>query len=138
MAASASNTFNNAGLTPLYDANEAKQLPRKFSPSLTVAKGTVVGQISATGLWDVYDDGDATGLEVARGIAAYDFTTDGDGNHIIGGGEQGEKQQTAPVFFCGTFRTTELTGLDAAAVADLGKLISGSVADGVLVVTGPG
>lgn len=136
MAAAASNTYNNQGLTPVYDANGAKQIPAKFSNSLTVAKGTVVAIISATGLWDLYDDGNADGTEVARGIAAYDFTTDASGNHIIGGGEQNEKQQVAPVFISGYFRTSELTGLDAAAVADLGRLVTGDVSDGTLVVAG--
>jgi hypothetical protein len=136
MPTAALNTYGNQGLAPLYDSRGAKQHHLKFGNSLTIVKGTVIGQITATGLGAAYNNANADGSEVAKGIAAYDFTTDGSGVVTLGGGEQGEKQQTAPVFMSGYFRTSELTGLDAAGVADLGKLVSGTVADGVLCVTG--
>lgn len=136
MPTTATNTYGNQGIAPLYDSRGAKQHHLKFGNSLTIVKGTVVGQITATQLWAAYNNANADGSEVAKGIAAYDFTTDAGGVVTLGGGEQGERQQTAPVFMSGYFRTSELTGLDAAGVADLGKLVSGTVADGVLCVTG--
>jgi hypothetical protein len=136
MPTTATNTYGNQGIAPLYDSRGARQHHLKFGNSLTIAKGTVIGQITATGLGAAYNNANADGSEVAKGIAAYDFTTDASGVVTLGGGEQGERQQTAPVFMSGYFKTSELTGLDAAGVADLGKLVSGTVADGVLCVTG--
>jgi hypothetical protein len=136
MPTAALNTFGNNACQAIYNGRDAKVQHVKFGVSLTLAKGTVVGQITATGLWKAYANGSADGSEVAKGVLQYDLTTDASGNHTLGGGNQAETQLSAPVYFSGCFRTTELTGLDAAGVTDLGKIISGTVADGILVVTG--
>lgn len=78
------------------------------------------------------------GLHVAKAISVYDFRTDEVGNVIWGDGntspEFGAKDQTAPAWFGGVFKTTDLTGLTADAVNDLGRLWSGTVADGLLAL----
>lgn len=90
--------------------------------------------------WGKYDDGDSTGLQVAKGLAQYAFTTDESGRVSFAtasaGGLAGEKYDSAPVYTSGRFKTSELTGLDANAVADLGRLESGVLADGVLLISG--
>jgi hypothetical protein len=78
------------------------------------------------------------GRHVARAIAQYSFRTDYMGRVVYAGANQspqhGAYETTAPAYFAGAFKTSELTGLDANAVNDLGKLIKGSVSDGVLVI----
>jgi hypothetical protein len=123
--------YTGQKLEPFERPKEAVTESVPFGNSLTIAKGTVLGIVTATGKWAAYDNGAATGLEVARGIAMYNFTTDGSGNVTIAN-DTGVTYHTAPIYLAGTFRTTELTGLDAAAVTDLGRLVAGALADGVL------
>jgi hypothetical protein len=82
-----------------------------------------------------YADGGSGGLDTARCILAYDVATDAGGNIFLGtstSSERGFSTKDTPAYFVGIFLTTDLTGLTAAAVADLGRLLSGTVADGVL------
>lgn len=88
-----------------------------------------------------YADAGSGGLDTARCILAYDCVTDGGGNVTLGTvtaglGERGYTEKYAPAYFKGTFKVTDLTGLTAAAAADLGRLISGTYnsTDGVLKV----
>lgn len=123
--------YTGVKLEPFMDPQGAVSESVPFGASLTVARGTVVAVKTSDKKWYAYVDANSDGTEVARGIAMYDFTTDGSGNVTIGN-DQTVTYNTAPIYLAGTFRTTELTGLDAAGVADLGKLQGGSVADGVL------
>lgn len=80
-----------------------------------------------------------TGVNVAKVILADDVTTDANGNVVIGlqaANEFGTTWPTAPVYRKGAFLTTQLVGLDAAAVAELGRLSQGTVANGVLELAG--
>lgn len=130
MAAAAMTTWGAAGLIPVYDPKNALCDHVKLPPNVTYPKGQVLGQITATGVFTAYLDTAVDGSQTAKKILQYDATTDATGYVTIG--DQGEKQPTAPAWFCGTFRTSELTGLDAAGITDLGRLISGSVTDGIL------
>ena len=133
-------TFSNNPCTPIYNARGAKVQNVKLANSLTLVKGTVLGQITASGLWTNYLTGSSDGSQTAKVILQYDTATDASGNHTIGaavgGGPQGEVAAAAPVLMSGYFRTVDLTGLDAGAITSLGRLVSGSLADGVLVVYG--
>jgi hypothetical protein len=51
-----------------------------------------------------------------------------------GGGYNAEAFPDAPAWFKGYFDTKDLTGLDAAGIVDLGRLVSGVLADGVLEI----
>ena len=90
------------------------------------------------GLWGPYNDAATDGREVARAIATYTFRTDNFGRVVFGQAgtspEHGIYHQTAPAWFKGRFRTTDLTGLDANAIVDLGRLESGTLADGILAL----
>jgi hypothetical protein len=123
--------YTGVKLEPFMDPQGAVTESVPFGVSLTVARGTIVAVKTADKKWYAYVDANSDGTEVARGIAMYDFTTDGSGNVTIAN-DQTVSYNTAPIYLAGTFRTTELTGLDAAGVADLGKLQGGSVADGIL------
>lgn len=124
-------TYSATGLKPYADPNHAVTESVPFTASQTIAKGTLLGQITATGKYEAYDSAEDDGAEVARAICKYDITTDADGNVTIAN-ESGVTHNTAPVYVAGTFRTTELVGLDDDAVEQLGGfLVSGSVSDGV-------
>ncbi len=126
-------TYTGLKLQPYLDEDSAVVEAMVFGVSLTIAKGTVVGIKTSDGKWYAYDDALSNGLEVARGIAQYDFTTDSNGDVTIGG-DSGATHKTAPVYLKGFFATSELTGLDANGVADLGRLVSGTTSTGVLDV----
>jgi len=105
------------GTTPLY------------TPSLTT-----LGK-PAGGYWDAYNDaasGSEAGLAVARRILQYDCRTDGQGKIFYGtekgGGDNNHFDRAAGAFLAGTFKCSELIGIDAAAVADLGRLVAGTTA----------
>lgn len=138
MPTAASTTYTADVLMPMYSSPEPTVLPVKLTASTVYAKGTVLAEITATpGIYGVYADAGAGGLGVARCLLQYACAVDASGNVTFGtvatGGSFGETHKTAPAYFSGTFKTTELTGLDAAAVTDLsGHIIYGSVADGVL------
>jgi hypothetical protein len=91
------------------------------------------------GTFGAYAAGNADGTQTAKCILSYDCATDAAGNVTIGGTAAGgstfgETYPTAPAYFSGIFDTKELVGLDAAGAGQLGRLWSGTVADGVLKV----
>jgi hypothetical protein len=134
MPTAASDTFNltTDRLEPLYEPEQAKLTHVKLVNSVTYNKGQLLGQITASGLWSAYNNANVDGTEVAKRILQYTVTVDASGNHSFGPNQWGTAAKSVPAFYKGTFKTSELTGLDAAGVADLGRLISGTVADGVL------
>lgn len=94
----------------------------------------------AGGYWDAYNDaaaGSEAGLAVARRILQYNCRTDSQGKVFYGtekgGGDHGHFDRAAPAFLAGSFKTGDgtnlkLIGLDANAVADLGRLVAGTTA----------
>lgn len=79
------------------------------------------------------------GRHVAKAIAVNDFRTNNMGEVAMAGATQqpqwGNYDASSPAYFTGAFKTTELTGLTADAVDDLaGKIIRGTLSDGVLVI----
>jgi hypothetical protein len=98
------------------------------APAVAIAH-TTPGR-SAAGAFAPYNDANADGTQVAKCIVEFDTEVDPFGNHRAGGGEWGQgTQKSAPVWIKGVFKTNELTGLDAAAVADLGRIMRGDVAN---------
>jgi hypothetical protein len=134
------NTYGAQPITPFYNANGALMIEAAFGASLTLAKGTVIGELTATpGEFKAYATGNADGSETAKAILPWDITTDGSKNITIGGGEFGVTYKTIPVYVSGYFKTTELTGLDAAGMADFaGHLVSGVLSNGILCIPGGG
>lgn len=127
-------TYGGVKLEPFMDPESAVTESVVFAASKTIAKGTVVAIVTSGGKFAAYDDSLSTGVEVAKGIAMYDFTTDASSKVTIGG-DSSVTYDSAPIYIKGYFRTTELVGLDAAAVADLGRITQGTVADGVLHIS---
>jgi len=72
-----------------------------------LSAGTVIAQLSASGLYAEYDDTQTDGRETAVGILLQDIdSSKGDQPYLIA--------------FGGTFYKANLTGLDANAITDLG------------------
>jgi hypothetical protein len=139
MPTAAANTWGNAKLQPFYDAVGAKEIHVALGASLTLARGTVLGELTATpGEFKAYATGNADGSETAKAILAYDVVTDASKNITVSGwGEWGVTRKTCPAFISGYFKTTELTGLDAAGMVDFGgHMVSGTVADGIVCLPG--
>jgi hypothetical protein len=106
-----------------------------FVASLTVARGTILGQVTASKKYALYASGNSDGTQVAKCIAEYDFNTDTNGNVTFTAtsgqlvGDLAQTYTTAPVYIGGTFNTTELNvggvagsglGVTAAILTDLG------------------
>lgn len=131
------NTFSAAVLVPMYPTPPSACQPVKLGNSLTLAKGTVLGEVTATpGTFKAYASGNVDGSETPKCILQYDSATDASGNITFGttavGGEFGETHKVAPAYYGGAFKTSELVGFDANAATKLGgHLVSGTVADGV-------
>jgi Bacteriophage lambda head decoration protein D len=134
MPATAQNVYGNQGVVPIYDRGlKAQQHRVKLGVSLTLVKGTLLGQITATGLWRAYASGNADGSQNPKAVLSYDTTTDAAGLHTIGGGQQGETYLDCPAFFSGEFYAGDLTGLDSTAVTN-GKFMQlwGDLTTGVI------
>lgn len=133
MPATAAFTYSMADrLDPYYEGNEAPVINVNFVATQTLAKGTVLGEITATpGSFKAYASGNGDGSQIPKGILQYACTVDGTGLVTIAN-EQGLTQKAAPMYIGGIFRTTDLTGLDANAIAVLnGNLVTGVLADGL-------
>lgn len=106
------------------------------NPAISIAE-TIKG-VPAGAYFSKYDDtasGELVGLATAKCILRYDVRTDAYGRCYLGRQLSQDtnsfSSRSAPAFFAGTFKTADLpqTGvgaIDAAAVADLGRLISGT------------
>lgn len=131
--------FNVDILVPVYNFPNPNKRSVRIAPNLVIAKGTLLGELNAQrGTYAPYNDANANGTEVARCLTEFAFTTDADGNVVFGQGAITQPfTQTHACFFSGAFRTTELVGLDAAAMADLhAHLESGTIADGIIIIPG--
>jgi hypothetical protein len=121
---------------PLMVATSSLTAGEGASPTVAVDATTAGNRI---GLFVPYDDdGTDDGRRVAKGICQYSFRTDNLGRVVYAGAntppQGGAYETTAPVYFKGAFKTSELTGLDDNGAADLGRIIKGTVTDGVLVI----
>lgn len=89
------------------------------SPAIAIAN-TTPGS-SGAGQMDTYADG----TNVAAGLLAIDYTSDVNGGIMTERGPSGSPY-SPPVFIAGYFKVADLTGLDAAGVADLGRMAVGT------------
>jgi hypothetical protein len=94
----------------------------------------------AGGYYDTYAD---TVIDPAKRVLRFPCTVDAFGNVVFGdtANLEGPPNRAAPAWFQGHFRISDLVGLDAAAVADLGKFTHGNAvtdANAILCITGAG
>jgi hypothetical protein len=138
MPATFTDQYTNQALVPVFDhGQKAEQHRIKCDVSQTLVRGTVMGQVTATGLWKPYASGNVDGTQNPKCLLTYDVITDASGNHKIGGGQQGDTYLDAPAMFAGDFNAAELTGLDATALTN-GKWaqLFGSITTGVIRIPG--
>jgi hypothetical protein len=115
------------------DQLQPKQFPEdvrttptgKFGNSLTLAKGTLLGKKTADGKLYAYNNANADGTETAVAILPCPVATDASGNIYLGDSavpnSLNPAVKTVPVIIGGgVWDTSDLTGYDAAALADLG------------------
>jgi head decoration protein D len=106
-----------------------------------LVKGTVLGIVTATGLYAAYSDIASDGTAIAKAILMYDTQVDASGlctfsdTSAQAGNEFGAKTPTAPVYISGFFLSADLTGLDANGAADLGRFVWGDSTTGLLRVS---
>lgn len=108
----------------------ANALTGGSSPSVTLAT-TQIGR-AAGAQWGAYNDALSNGLQVCRGFVRYPTEVGLNGVHAVNSslfGECAEGKRSAPVYVAGTFyaAAANLPGLDAAGVADVGRLINGTL-----------
>lgn len=75
-----------------------------------ISAGTILGRVTDTGLYVAYDDAGDDGRELARGILAEGVNPVGEGRAV-----------PVTMYVSGRFVEARLTGIDAAAKADLGS-----------------
>jgi hypothetical protein len=119
------DTISNARLQPAMWPEDARWTAARFTTSVTIARGTVLGKITATGVLAAYANANSDGTETAVAIAMYDMKTDANGRvYFVSGStaavETAEVKSflTAPVYIAGTFDAADLTGEDANALTD--------------------
>jgi hypothetical protein len=102
------------------------------SPALTGGTAPAVAITETTagkqsgGFWKNYDNGASDGSEVARGLLRYPCETNPDGT-VKSLSPDGFGGPTGAFVFTsgGDYLTSELTGIDAAGVTDLGRIVGG-------------
>lgn len=87
------------------------------------------------GEYRAYDDALADGTNIAKCVLQYDTTVTPNGKHYLYGDKTSRADLSAPVYIKGYFRTADLTGIDAAAVADLGRIVEGAISSLTNVAT---
>ena len=131
MPTSATVTFTNDQLLPAFPS-DPPVISVPMAPSLDLPAGTVLGLITADGVYAAYDDGNADGTEVARGILQHEVVTDASGKIAV---EFGDTSGNAPMFLGGIFRAEDLTGMDAAALTDMGgRNPVGDLTTGIVII----
>jgi hypothetical protein len=136
MPTTAQHTWSaNTRLDPIFDAGRARVLNVALAASTTYARGTVLGEVTATpGTYKPYANANVDGSQTAKGVLAYACVTDASGNLTLIG-EHGVTQKHAPMYMPGSgyFKTSELVGMDAAAMVELGaSLVAGDLTSGII------
>jgi hypothetical protein len=140
MPTTASRSYACQKCEPFRDPQDARTRAVKFVASaVDLVRGQIMAQVTSSGLWGAYDATSITGLETARGILVWDTQVSSAGlvsyaeTASTVGDEWGVQFNDGLIYVSGAFRTTDLTGLTAEAIEDLGaRLETGSIADGVL------
>jgi hypothetical protein len=127
MPTSAANTYAMNRVDPFANPEDAMAsiTLEKLAASTTFAAGTIMGKITATGLYKAYASGNADGSQIPVGILQYAATTDASSN-ITNWTEWGVNPIVAPIYHGGEFLIADLVGLDDNAVTKLGARLDGA------------
>jgi hypothetical protein len=123
-------------LDPLFNQAGNPLINVKLAPSLTLARGTILGELSgaSAGTYAAYSSAATNGAQTPKLILAYEVTTDASNKVTIGpANDQGLTYDYALAYGSGTFKTEELTGLDANAVDEMNAtLLRGDLESGIV------
>ncbi len=131
-ASGTSATVTFQGPAAAHDPGPVNVIGQPPGGTLAVAR-TTPGR-AAGGMFKAYSAANADGTQLAKGLLAYDTVVDALGRHQWYSDRPASGVQGCPMFFEGQFLTSELVGLDAAAVGQLGRMVKGSTA----ALTAPG
>lgn len=145
--------YTNKRLRPGTNA-PAPTMAVRLKPSTVFPEGCILAEIFAagqgTGVFAPVSKANGSVEYYAKAINPEKCATDAQGRITLGaetvaaavGGETGETSLTMQVYYRGEFRTKDLPQgngagqLNAAVVADLGRMLRGPLADGLLEVNG--
>lgn len=130
--------YSLSGIVPLFP-QDARRREIMLQVGTTYQQGTILGELlDSPGVFAAYDANNTDGTQIPKMVLEYNCVTDENGNTTLGeeaSTDPGQWFRTVPAFFIGTFLTRELVGLDQAAIdAGLGRLVEGSVADGIFMM----
>ncbi|MDE2127918.1 MAG: hypothetical protein KGJ62_15160 [Armatimonadetes bacterium] len=141
MPTTAAAILDLRGLQPWSDPFLARLADVKIAPSVILASGVVLGELTAQpGTYGAYGAQHIDGTQIPKGILAYDVQTDAGGSISLTGlvapfGVPAPTVQSVGMYYTGVFACSELTGMDANALAVLGgHLISGDLTSGVVCI----
>jgi hypothetical protein len=131
-------------LDPFMEPDEASEVAVNLKPSTAYPKGTLLGEITATpGIFAPYASGNTDGTEIPKLILRHSCVTDANGVITYGTsvttGQFGPEppSKVTDAYYSGIFKTTDIPGLDAAAVTAMkARLISGTLAAGIIAFPG--
>lgn len=131
------HTFDNQSfLLPLFPGRIGPRINVKLAPSLTLAKGTILGEMSggSAGTFKAYASGNTDGSQIPRMILGVDATSDASGN-VNWGGEWSATKKHALAVAGGVFKCEDLIGMDANAVTLLNAtILEGTLSAGIIDV----
>ena len=136
MPTAATDTFTYDALMPFMNPEKAALMHVPLAED-DYAKGTILGEITATGLYAAYATAAVDGTGVAKVILQYACTVDSSNNITIADGS-GLTSKTAPVYLAGQgciWESADLTGLDADGLVDMhGSIMQGDLTTGLVVI----
>lgn len=125
MPTSALYSFTQDVLVPVRNPHLAAEQAVKLKASTTYAKGTILGELSATpGTYDTFVPGAADGTEIPKCILAYAVTTDANGLPTLLGGVFPLPDNNVPAYTRGDF---DCATIDTA-MGDAGTLLAAAIA----------
>lgn len=145
MPTSATSTYTGSGLQPSRNPEEVGEYAVTLPASVTYASGTILGQISATGVFKAYTSGASDGSQIPKAILKHSVITDASGNigenSTVGttGNDAGITTKYTDAYHKGTFFLADLTAgvgiINATALTNQPSwhLISGDLATSLVV-----
>lgn len=131
-------TIPQVKLEPIQAPELARTLAAKFQANATITKGTLLGEVSATpGVYAAYNHSAGDGLQVVKGIAMYDVSTDAAGLVTNLGGLIPSANLSAPIYYGGYFACGDVanaTELDDAIAAGHCRLVQGTSTTGIFAL----
>ena len=135
-----SNTYSmvQTKLEPIQAPELARTISAKFGASADIAKGTLLGELTASpGVYAAYDHTAVDGVQVLKGIAMYDIVTDANGIITNLGGPLVSQNLSAPIYYSGYFACGDVENaseLDDAIAAGYARLVQGNATTGIFAI----